>query len=721
MSKNLPAEVAPSPVDQWYGRATRRVRRLAVFGPKGSGKTCFFASLYGHSVDLWASLTFDHDPTTDYLEKMWNAYTQDATGFPSPTGAEIPRQLLFDLAEQKKGRQWKAEILDHAGELIHRIPGGGDKDKQLTEQLREIVRSWLRECEAILIFLDTTQADSKESLERRNEVAILLQLCRDASESGQVTRPLGIVLTKWDSLPTRWTTPIQAESNGQQNTEEDLRIKLAREEQVAKEYLSKTPSLRQIHQTVEAFGSAVSVFPVSAIGFNRQPKCNPSDPYNILTPLLWALRQTDESRGQAAETKVEGNSQSLSQKIQTYQELIDADDITCGPVFDRIHPRLAELKKRHGARRVAVLGSAIGVSLFLLMSFFGIVYFSWGAHADRRYQAWVSFCDKEGQGDVNAGKRLAMAEDIISWHGMFLNHEQKSRIEDCRMRDPVTERDFNERTEWEGIQEDVKRLVKLDPPQQIDLREGLKKRLESFGKKHTEFKVGKHWERELDDVDRTLVKQYAQRNEFETVVAKEKALAPTDQTQTAKLIHLWEVYLATDPLPYFQKQAQRKIGTWEDRWDDQMLESLRNEARVARQDLIQFANFVQKLDDFLTRDRKNKSRKDVEASVNEMIDDELAKADESAYNQATDAIGAARTMLGTPAQVLGKLQVAKKKVQEYLAPAKLGRHDRPRTMAPEAERCERWFTESGATVFDRIARLGDRSLIYPLPAFQRGK
>jgi GTPase SAR1 family protein len=714
MNKTTADVVTPSRVDMIFGPTTRRVRRLAVFGPRGSGKTCFFASLYGQSADSFSSTTFDHEPTLEYLERMWNAYSKGASGFPDPNPLEVPRQLLFHMADINFGRQWQAEILDHAGELVERVHNGGDA----SEPLRDIVRTWLRECETILIFLDTTQSDSEESLERRNEVAILLQLCREASESGHVTRPLGLVLTKWDSLGSDWTNPLLEDGDNQPGDDAKLEAKLAKQDEVARRYLSQTPSLRQIHRTVEAFGKTVKLFPVSAIGVNRQPGRKPTHPYNILTPLLWALRQTDESRAQAAHSKANGKA--ASRAIQAYEELINLDGVNCGPVFEKVAPQLKELKKRQRAWRLGKL-AAIAVTLFTtVVMAIAVFYFSWSAYADRQYGAWLAYCESnEGKGDESAGNRAKMADGILHWHGIVLSHEQKSRIEKSLLADRVIERDEAERSEWNAIKADRERIDSLKDDQEVkklELLESVKSRLEAFGEKLGGIKAGREWESELATVKVTLDEHIAQRKRYNDVVEDQEKSSPADPTATERLITSWERYIKSSPMPnpYYMAQANTKLEACQDVYDGQVLDKLGGEwiKEPNRQELC--SAFIKKVESVKLYNKPKKA-----AAIKELIDDALLKADKLSYYAAKEALITAR---GCPKAVLyTSLQTAKSQILEYLNSKTLpdlpAKHTRPLKMEKEAKRCLSWFGPEN--IDEQQAVLGgERSLIPQLPNFK---
>ncbi len=189
--------------EEKLGKANPRERRIAVFGPRSSGKTCYFASLYGNSTGDGAAANLDYDAdTARYAEECWKEYSR---GVPGATGKTIPTKLRFQLTHKQTGRLWTVEMLDHAGELIEKLersePGFASPYQETDdlEWLRDLVSMWLRECEAILIFLDVSDSRSPELQKRRAEVGRLIGLCSEYSrEDRRLMRPLALVLAKWD-------------------------------------------------------------------------------------------------------------------------------------------------------------------------------------------------------------------------------------------------------------------------------------------------------------------------------------------------------------------------------------------------------------------------------------------------------------------------------------------------------------------------------------------
>lgn len=348
--------------EERLGRANPRERRIAVFGPQSSGKTCYFASLYGRSTGDGAAANFDYDSdTADYMSQCWQEYS---TGVPGATGKTIPTKLRFQLTHMATGRLWTVEMLDHAGELIERLDrsaesqaGGHEVDDM--EWLRDLVSLWLRECEAILIFLDVSDDRGEQLQKRRAEVGRLLSLCSEYSkEDRRLSRPLALVLAKWDCRgPIDRTDPKG-------------------EEQRARRFLADDPDFRQISELIEGFGQNVAIFPVSAFGTGaisqgfdakgrhifRPAKARP-DPYNLLAPLAWAVQQSDARRLQEAERLAAERPGAIEAQIEAFETLIGRDGIINGPIHDAAKSKLKELHARRRSRGLKRVGAIAALAL----------------------------------------------------------------------------------------------------------------------------------------------------------------------------------------------------------------------------------------------------------------------------------------------------------------------------------------------------------------------
>lgn len=411
-------------VKEIYGQRSPRVRRLAVFGPRGSGKTCYFASLYGNPVQGDVSICFEDTSTTTYMQSQWDAYSSDA-GFPSPTPNEVPQKLVFDLARASTDRKWTVEILDLAGALIERR-GSTDDD------LRKLVRDWLKECDAILIFIDTSGRVSSKANERRNEVAQLLGILREESERAKIVKPLGMLFTKWDDQQAR---PKSGEEAAK----------------LVKAYLRSHPAIKQIRDTLDAFGVNVIGTPISALGWNWKPGHPPTAPYNLIKPLVWALEKTDQQRFLQAQDMTAKATPRDSVKI--WNDLLKQSGISSGPVHSEILSKLASAQRRASSRKA--IRRTLVLSLILVMLASG--WSSWVRFANQEYVEWKESCDTtEGALDENAATQALKAQKLLALEfALVWTAEQKSQLEASVDR----ARDVEEQRELKRIADELKRLA----------------------------------------------------------------------------------------------------------------------------------------------------------------------------------------------------------------------------------------------------------------------
>src|SRR5262249_44201203 len=102
---------------QVYGDLAPEVRKMAVYGPPESGKTTFFASLFGIATGDGVALEFEGTATLDYLKKLWSEYA-GPRGFPTATGKSTPACIALTLRQRETAREWRMAAIEYAGELI---------------------------------------------------------------------------------------------------------------------------------------------------------------------------------------------------------------------------------------------------------------------------------------------------------------------------------------------------------------------------------------------------------------------------------------------------------------------------------------------------------------------------------------------------------------------------------------------------------------------------
>ncbi len=662
-----------------FGRAERRIRRIAVFGSRGSGKTCFFASIYGHSAEVaGAAISFPDDATLAYLEEMWGAYTLSETGFPDPTAAEVPSRLRFDVADEV--RSWSAEILDHAGEAIERRTPANN----LNDDLREIVHAWLRECEAILIFLDTSQDQGKATLERRNEVAKLLELCREECEIGRINRPLGLLLTKWDGQGIIQLPPEKDESENDEILHQKREEAFGKEERRAKQYLAANPAFRQIQSTLEKFGERVRVFPVSALGNNREHLKAPKKPYNLLRPMAWALQESDSVRFDRAQQAAAQAPRSLRKSISVMNALIHEDGITNGPIHDQINAKLAELNKKLSRWRI---GSFVAAAVVLL-AMCGGVYGAWISFADRQYQAWNEFCSSEsGKTEASADRRADMADSILAWHGTVLGSQSKTQLEKSRLLDREIALDYGAKLAWDGLKPSLAETANAAPGDisAEKLRE-LEERIRKVGETHGTRAACREWTTHLASIEekrKTVEKQDATYAEY---MDKDRKLKETQDYN--ELIRLWMQFPSESPAqPERRKrEAEELVKGYKDKEDEQRYYNIKKTWTAVISDIPGCVRAILSLEDFLTKCHKSQTYR---TRVAEDVAEALKKIDNIEYQMASNQVSKASS-----SESISDFQPAREALYRYLQETSipgLAHQRRPVVMASQANSCMSWF------------------------------
>ncbi|HKB34864.1 MAG TPA: hypothetical protein VKD72_00325, partial [Gemmataceae bacterium] len=318
-----------------------RLRRLGIHGPRQSGKTCYLTVLHRFRKSGDAAVVLKDDATISYLQGLWDRYL--VQGKHTPRTAGLPAEIGFDV--QTNGRTWEVQTRDYPGERVQRPVDA--------ETL-----AWLEACDAVLVFVDATSPPDLLA-ERLNEVDLLLSALRQLSHDGNtIARPLGLVLTKWDTQG-----PIAAAAPDG-------------EEQRAHAWLSERPEFRQLFHALQHAGhpDRVKVFPVSAFGENRggtdPPEGGPRAPLNLHAPLVWAMQLGDE---RLLETTRRRASERLHRwwpdyrgALAEYDEVV-AKGINKGPLFDEeIEPERRRLRQRLTRRRLKT--AAIVVPLLLVLT-----------------------------------------------------------------------------------------------------------------------------------------------------------------------------------------------------------------------------------------------------------------------------------------------------------------------------------------------------------------
>jgi tetratricopeptide (TPR) repeat protein len=261
----------------------QRPRRVGIHGVRSAGKTCFLGSLYGFRSTDALKLDVADDASCRYLSAVWKELSEGRT--PGATMLALPETLRLDLTAAD--RTTPLELCDYAGLLVQ------PRDEQASPAAHELtaeVKAWLRGCHAVLLFLDCTQPD----MEQIDALDLLLtELRRPTPEGGVLDRPLGLVLTKWDSQGV-------------------IGDDLEREQERARAFLQSHHVFRQIFTKLgDEEGRHVRIFPVSSFGNqargDQPPELSHYRPCHLHAPLMWAAEASDHTLFEEARHKAESH------------------------------------------------------------------------------------------------------------------------------------------------------------------------------------------------------------------------------------------------------------------------------------------------------------------------------------------------------------------------------------------------------------------------------
>ena len=335
--------------------------RIALFGPKNSGKTVYLTTVYSHggnaddSVSAHVMASDDaSDGTHDYLT---SAYQRLCNGeWPDGTAFEQLRAIRFIITSE--GVQSRVNIPDVAGE----VTGRGRSVETWTQAEHALKAQILAEFstfDGFVIFAPADDTVAGKYLDFKWEVDGLLQALKQrAAEDGRVRRPIAVMISKWDVV-------------GQQEACDD---ELASAAQFFRNTYPETANA--LDETCENW----KVFPVSSTGptSNGRPP-EKLHPRGVAAPLLWLVRSADESGLRRAADFFERHSSELFSKVVGRSGTTFAADLISRyqtilaktppkSVQERAHTQLALLRKTVRQRQLKRTLLAIGCMVAVVMS-----------------------------------------------------------------------------------------------------------------------------------------------------------------------------------------------------------------------------------------------------------------------------------------------------------------------------------------------------------------
>ena len=251
--------------------AGRAPTRLTLWGPSGSGKTVFLGQLYwqlsGTQQDDW--VIFPGERGLDFLELMRDIlYSRNA--FPPGTPPGTAHDIVCHLTHRHTGERVTLALEDRAGADY--------------EGLHQEVQERLLAADGIILLLDPRRQDDRVFSEVTHTFERLLLAAGRVGEPDP--RPVAVCITKADELI---------------ETPDDYRLALTDPAGFALPHLDQ-----RLLNYLETRFTRCALFPVSAAGVRMQfgaiepvvfydetlrPRINCGQPFNLLAPIDWLIRQ----------------------------------------------------------------------------------------------------------------------------------------------------------------------------------------------------------------------------------------------------------------------------------------------------------------------------------------------------------------------------------------------------------------------------------------------
>ncbi len=323
-----------------------KLRRLAVYGRRSSGKTCILTALAmmrlanprGYTchwisdhknspqVDQNASLAADNPLLARYRGKeMLKEQVALVAGGSLPVATELrdPMRLLYQFTkvegESDVPADWTdgpgtffTELIDYSGELIN-----PDNDTTFAEKLM----AHLEDCDGLLILAEATTTEEQNQRLSRHLNLLLQQLPAVAEQRRKRNAgpfPIALLLNKWDRMvDAAELTPllqdaVRPDLSEAERDEKRLEIERTLQESL-KKFFSQTPQVPQVPlalalQAVAGGEEYFRTFCVSALGpcvaetqpdgtvIERPRRLDPLGSYGLEDPFVW-LAQTSDALG----------------------------------------------------------------------------------------------------------------------------------------------------------------------------------------------------------------------------------------------------------------------------------------------------------------------------------------------------------------------------------------------------------------------------------------
>lgn len=245
--------------------------RIGIHGSRNTGKTCYYAALYGGQTEGETAIFLATEETVGELERHWKMLEQGQ----KPEATAMTEQKELNFSVHCAGEKSDVVARDYSGAVVQR----GKKD---APELTDDVSMWLRESEALFILIDASyisQLSEDKLKEQQIEIGLLISRLQ---RWRKLAKPMALVLTKWDLTAHPLLSPAE---------------EVAR----ARAFVEEHKLLGEIVKGVKLSGTDFEIFPVSAFGGHRAddstlPPEEGLRPFNVLSPLVWCVKRVREIR-----------------------------------------------------------------------------------------------------------------------------------------------------------------------------------------------------------------------------------------------------------------------------------------------------------------------------------------------------------------------------------------------------------------------------------------
>jgi hypothetical protein len=399
--------------------------QIGFFGLRNAGKTVGATVLYLTESGDGLDVTVGDEDTVRYLRPLAEALERGDV--PSPTmGAPTHLKWQVSIGDARHD----LETTDFPGELLETIGQEGDPvTEEALAKFRRQVRDWFARCDAILLFIDSTQSGTVRY--RDALVRILEEMSRRPTLRGNKARAVGVVFTKGDRV-----------ADSPQHLDDEAAVK---------ELLARHPLYEVVQRRLREFPTDLKtqVFLSSALGWNfltvpeKEKQRRKVEPCNWFAAVRWAVEQAaalvEETHKEVLdelEQEVKKGWEQRAALLTSYPRFLrwldDADRqfrLSTGPCAGRLAALRGRLvRQRRNQKRLRIVAGAFAV-LFLL----GVGY-RFARQAQLGGYDSYERLTAERPGEPGVRERLAYYDEKISprGHDWFWLTSDRRRAADAR-------------------------------------------------------------------------------------------------------------------------------------------------------------------------------------------------------------------------------------------------------------------------------------------------